>query len=109
MDASKFGFLDRERIDIVPSARSPVRELGGEGLKLGGLALDIEEWCRREGGGVWPCICASTVTFDTELDATVLETVGRRSAELRRDRVPSNSTTLREGELRDEGDRDLSA
>jgi hypothetical protein len=48
------------------------------------------------------------VIFDTELDGVTLETEGRRSAVHRRDRDPSNSTGLRDGELRDDGDRDLS-
>jgi hypothetical protein len=91
----------------VTSCRSPVRELGGEDFVFGRLVLETGEWCRREGGGEWPRICASAVTLDTELGAA-LETEGRRSAELRRDRFPSNSMSLREGELRDEGDRDLS-
>jgi hypothetical protein len=109
MASSKAGFFVGERIGIVPGGRSPGRELGGEGFVLGGFVLDTDGRCLSEGGGEWPCSCASTVTFDTALEVMALGIEARRSPELRRDRVASNSTSLREGELRDEGDLDFSA
>lgn len=51
MDSSRLGLFGGGRMEIVAGWRSPVRELGGEGFKLGGCVLDTEERCRREGGG----------------------------------------------------------
>lgn len=89
--------------------RSDVRELGGDGFELWMLALEVDALCRSNwGGGESGVYCVSALTFGTDIDAVAAVIVGRRPPEPRRANDASNSTTLRDGELREEGDRDLS-
>lgn len=105
MATSRLGLLVCERDEIV--ADWPVRELGGDGLELR-VGLEVDARCLNGGGEPGTSVGELMGPLLREPGSVAAVIVGLRLLELRRGSEPSKSEGLREGELREEGDRAFS-
>lgn len=105
MATSRLGLLvcDRE----VTVAGWPLRELGGDGLVFR-AGLEVEARCLNGGGEPGVSVGDPMGPLTSEAGSVAAVIVGRRLLELRRGSDPSRSEFFLAGELREEGERDLS-